>query len=74
MEKIEIKIEGMMCAMCEAHINDLIRNNFNIKRIKSNHKKGVCIIETPETIKDDDLINVFKMSGYQILEIHHSLQ
>ena len=74
MEKIEIKIEGMMCAMCEAHINDLIRNNFNIKRIKSNHKKGVCIIETPETIKDDDLINVFKMSGYQILEINHSLQ
>ena len=74
MEKIEIRIDGMMCTMCEAHINDLIRNNFFVKHIKSNHKKGVCIIETPETIKDDDLINAFKMSGYQILEIYHSLQ
>ena len=25
MEKITVKIEGMMCGMCEAHINDVIR-------------------------------------------------
>lgn len=28
MEKITIQIEGMMCGMCEAHINETIRNAF----------------------------------------------
>lgn len=29
-----VKIDGMMCGMCEAHINDAIRRNFNVKKVK----------------------------------------
>ena len=25
MEKVTVRIEGMMCGMCEAHISDVIR-------------------------------------------------
>ncbi len=30
-----IKIEGMMCGMCEAHINDAIRAAFPVKEVSS---------------------------------------
>ena len=28
MTKTVLKIDGMMCGMCEAHVNDAIRNAF----------------------------------------------
>ena len=30
-----IGIDGMMCEMCETHINDAIRKNFTVKSAKS---------------------------------------
>ena len=41
-----VKIDGMMCGMCEAHINDAIRRNFNVKKVKSSHSKGETVIES----------------------------
>lgn len=32
MIKTTLKIDGMMCGMCESHMNDLIRKNFQVKR------------------------------------------
>ena len=31
MQQITLKIDGMMCGMCESHINESIRNNFSVK-------------------------------------------
>ena len=28
MEKITVEVSGMMCGMCEAHINDAVRKAF----------------------------------------------
>lgn len=36
--KYKLKVDGMACSMCEAHVNDCIRNNFKVKKVKSNHK------------------------------------
>ena len=44
MVKITLKIDGMMCGMCEAHINDAIRSHFTVQRVSSSHKKGETII------------------------------
>ena len=33
MVKTVLKIDGMMCGMCEAHMNDLIRKNFKVKKV-----------------------------------------
>lgn len=33
MEKITVKIDGMMCGMCESHMNDTFRQNFKVKRL-----------------------------------------
>ena len=32
MVKTVLKIDGMMCGMCESHMNDLIRKNFKSKK------------------------------------------
>ena len=31
MTKTVLKIDGMMCGMCEAHVNDAIRNAFAVR-------------------------------------------
>jgi hypothetical protein len=33
MVKITLTIEGMSCGMCETHINDMVRRQFDIKKI-----------------------------------------
>ena len=43
MIKTTLKIDGMACSMCEAHINDCIRKNFKIKKVSSLHKKGETV-------------------------------
>ena len=35
MIKTTLKIDGMMCGMCESHMNDVIRKNFKIKKVTS---------------------------------------
>ena len=49
MEKITVKIDGMMCGMCESHMNECIRNNFPVSKVTSSHGKGetVVISEAP---------------------------
>ena len=41
MNKVTINIDGMMCGMCEAHINDTIRKVYpQAKKVESSRKKG----------------------------------
>lgn len=47
MKKITVKVEGMRCGMCESHVNDLVRRNFNVKKVTSSHIKGETVILAP---------------------------
>lgn len=69
MIKTTLKIDGMMCLMCEAHINDCIRKNFKIKKVSSSHKKGETVIESADILNFDDLKNAVAETGYKILGI-----
>lgn len=35
-----VKVSGMACSMCEAHINDAIRAAFSVEKVSSSHTKG----------------------------------
>ena len=69
MIKITLKIDGMMCGMCVAHMNDTIRKAFKIKKVSSSHKKGESIIITENGIEDEKLIAVIEEIGYKVLKI-----
>lgn len=64
MPKIYLNVEGMKCGMCEAHVNDVVRKNFKIKKIKSSHKKNLTIITKEDTLDVDNIINSINALGY----------
>ena len=60
MIKTTIGIDGMMCGMCESHINDVIRREFKVKKVSSAHTKGIAeIISEKFNIPLADLVDVF---------------
>lgn len=67
MQKIILKIDGMMCGMCESHINDAIRRNFSVKKVSSSHKKGETILLTEQELTEESLKKVINETGYQML-------
>ena len=44
MKRITMKIDGMMCGMCEAHVCDAIR-----KAVPSARKVSACLRRDPES-------------------------
>lgn len=71
MIKTTMKIDGMACSMCEAHVNDVIRKVMpQAQKIKSSHAKGESSFLS-ETEPDAQLLkSKIAETGYQVLEIH----
>ncbi len=69
MFKITVKIEGMRCGMCEAHINDIIRKSFKIKKVNSSYHQKLTQIITNEGIDEHQLRKVISELGYQVMDI-----
>lgn len=69
MLKITVHIDGMACGMCEAHINNAIRNSFKIKKVESSHSQGTTQIITEAPIDDNELKKIIEKSGYSVKEI-----
>ncbi len=65
MKEIVLGVEGMMCGMCESHINDAIRNKFpNIKKVSSNRKKKETVIQSEDILDKEDLNKIITEVGY----------
>ena len=56
-----------MCGMCEAHINDAIRRNFNVKKVKSSHSKGETVIESETEPDAAALKRAIEETGYEFI-------
>lgn len=69
MVKITLKVDGMSCPMCEAHINDAVRMKFKIKKVSSSYKKGITEIIAENEIAKDELVPVLEHVGYRVLNI-----
>lgn len=66
MVKTTLKIDGMMCGMCESHINDAIRNAFTIKKVSSSHTKGETIIISNDALDEEKIKEVISKTGYEL--------
>ncbi len=69
MIKTTLKIDGMMCGMCESHINDAIRNSFDVKKVNSSHTKGETVIVSKEALDEDEIKSVIDKTGYELKSI-----
>lgn len=72
MVKTIIKIEGMMCGMCESHINAAIRKHFDVKKVKSSHKKGQTVVVSYEKIDLKALKKVIDETGYTLISVNQN--
>ena len=43
MVKITVGIDSMACGMCEAHINEAVRNAFPVKKVTSSHTRWIYV-------------------------------
>lgn len=66
MIKTTLKIEGMMCGMCESHINEAIRNALHVKKVTSSHTKGETTIISEEPIDEEQITQIIDSTGYTL--------
>jgi len=69
MKKITVEIDGMMCGMCESHVNDCVRENFNVRKVTSSHSKGETVIITENDIDEAKLREAVNKTGYKVVSI-----
>lgn len=70
MVKITLGIEGMACGMCEAHINEAVREAFQVKKVTSSHKKKETVILSAENIPGHELKRVVANAGYDVVSVN----
>lgn len=66
MTKIIVQVDGMMCGMCEAHVNDAVRKAFPIKKVTSSHGQKETVILTESDIDEAALRAAIDVTGYEV--------
>ena len=65
MIKATVKIYGMSCGMCEAHINETIWKKFpQAKMVTSSHRRGEASFLTEEAPDPETLRDAINATGY----------
>ena len=70
MLKTTLKIEGMSCGMCEAHICDIIRKTVpEAKKVSASYKKGEAVFQTDKEAKLEGLKEEIAEMGYTMMSV-----
>ena len=64
-----VKVGGMMCGMCEAHVNDAVRKAFPVKKVSSSHAKGETVILSEQPLDETALRAAISETGYDVLSV-----
>lgn len=70
MIKTTVMVEGMACSMCEAHVNDSVREALQISKVTSSHKKGTTEILSEAPLDEQVLTAAITKHGYKVQGIH----
>ena len=70
MKKITVKIDGMMCGMCEAHICDTIRRAFpGAKKVSASRKSGEATFLSDGAVDEEALKKAIADTGYTFVSV-----
>ena len=62
-----VKVEGMMCGMCESHVNEAVRKAFpEVKKVASSHTKGQTVIQSEQALDEAKLRDAIDATGYEV--------
>lgn len=69
MYKTIAKVDGMKCGMCESHVCDVVRRNFECSKVTASHTKGVVEIFSKDHIDEQALRHAIGEQGYVVGEV-----
>lgn len=69
MWKYTVEVNGMMCGMCEAHINDAVRKAFPVKKVNSSRSKKQTVVLSETELDTAALADAIRDTGYEVGEI-----
>ena len=64
--RYKLEIHGMRCGMCETHINDAIRRQFNVKKVTSSRFKNQTVVVSKEPLDLEALRKAIEATGYDL--------
>ena len=67
MTRTTVRISGMICGMCEAHVNDAVRAAFQVKKVRSSRARGETVIESEMPLDHEKIRQVINNTGYLML-------
>lgn len=67
--KVTIRIEGMMCAHCEAAVTKALSAVEGVKSVKASSKKGEAVVRSDVELPHDKLTAAVEQAGYKVLGI-----
>ena len=70
MIKTTVQVSGMICGMCETHVNDAIRSAFSVRKVSSSRVNGETVILSDLPLNQERLRQVINATGY----IMHSVK
>ena len=68
MKKI-LKIEGMMCQHCVAHVTKALQGIDGVDSVEVNLKKGTATVMFSQVVSDETLISIITEAGYEVKKI-----
>ena len=66
MYQTTVGVDGMMCGMCEAHVNDAVRKAFPVKKVTSSHSKGQTVILSEQALDEQAVRDAIGATGYTV--------
>lgn len=64
-----IKIEGMMCMHCEAHVREALEKMDAVAKADVSHEKGTAVVELTGDVSNDALAEAVTNAGYKVLGV-----
>ncbi len=62
-----LKVEGMMCNKCEAHVKEALEKIHGIEEAVADHEKNEVVIKYSKDVADDKLAAVIEKIGYKMV-------
>ena len=63
-----IKIDGMMCIRCEAHVKKALEALDGVESAEASHEKGIATVTLSSPVADETLKKAIEDEGYTVLD------
>ena len=64
---MKIKVNGMMCSHCEAHVKEALEKIDGVSEAKADHEKKQVVLKLTNPVSDEEISEAVKAAGYEMI-------